>query len=383
MMEFSETSRKRIREQAKDAVEGIENGASIRKTLSDIYVKGMPDKTEEQGMMMADRVIELVETYDNELKKAFKDEEVWILDKLDEMTEGKSLEERCNIYNHLLHAINALNSLSIADCINEDILNVDDYISRADSLTLEPGMISEELEQDFRRKVVDILKESGLLLMQIGNMADSIDELADEKDYIRFILLEGVATTEYMAITSMIAYVDAKNGILDEIPITATIEEITIGTCSAIAAEQIAARAAEGSIDEASAYRLIKILGVVASVLIIGYLSTIMGLTVAYMFSGLLSLIAAITIGAFVFNIVWEVTSDLRDKTVNLVGNVADLGVKAVTLVLRNIYKCFVENLVPTIVGAVKTTVEYVDTKILHIVKENLNPKETVDNIVE
>lgn len=380
MMEFSEMSRKRIREQAADAVKSVDKGVSVRKALADIYVKGMPDKTEEQGMMMADRVIELVETYENELKKAFENEEVWILGKLDEMTEGKSLEERCNIYNHLIHAVNVLNNLTVAEYISEDMLNVDEYISRADSFTLDPGSVTEELEQELRNIVVNGLKQSGLLLMQMGKMADSMEGLADEKDYIRFLLQGGAATAEYMAISSMIAYVDAKNGILDEIPVTATVEEITVGTCSAITAEQIAARAAEGSISETSAFRLIRIVGIVASVLIVGYLSAMLGATVAYMFSGFLSLFAAIGIGVFVFNTVWNATAELRSKTVNLVGNAASVSVKAVTNVLRNIYKWFVESLVPAIVGAVKAAIEYVDTKILHTIKENANQEETVVN---
>lgn len=382
-MKLNEKSKKRIDAQTSEAIKALGEGRSVRDVLTDLYMRGMPDKTEEQGQMMADRIIELVEAYEEEVKKAFDDEDQWIHEKLDEILKDKSLEERCNILYKMIHAVQALGSMTLTDDQKGEEADIEAYMARCENCVIDSAVVCEELEENMQRLVIEGLKDSGLVFMQMGHMADTIEELKEGEDFLQFFLAGGIEAVNTMAVTSMITYVDAKNGIIEEVPLTATIEEITFGVCAAIKTERIAAEVAANHIEEEVARKFIRIVGMVASAMVIGYFSILLGTTVAYLFGGMLSLAAAIAVGAITFNTIWDATAELRCKLENGMGNVVVAGVKKVTEVLRRIYGWFVEQGLPAARSTIKRGWAYINNLGIREQREQASQEEMVTNMDE
>ena len=77
-MKFDNKAMQRLYEDEKDAMEAVKQGKSAAQAASELYVRGLPDKDQQLGDVMAERVEEIVSQYEKLAKDALADPDGWI-----------------------------------------------------------------------------------------------------------------------------------------------------------------------------------------------------------------------------------------------------------------------------------------------------------------
>ena len=79
-----------------EIMEQLTKNNDIHEVLTQMYVHGLPDKTQWQGEAMADAVLEQIDTFDKDFAAAANGEDV-LQRMVDELAQDKTPAERCRI----------------------------------------------------------------------------------------------------------------------------------------------------------------------------------------------------------------------------------------------------------------------------------------------
>lgn len=339
MIKLNEQIQSKINKQAKEWINLLGEGKTLENVLQEIYLKGMPNKSEKQAWLMTERVREIIAEFKEELKNASEDQEAWIMDKVNNLFSDKRLEERCQLLFKLITALIALQKLNLEESMKELNLDAETINQEGEFSRIREEEINLGLEASLKRMLTQQLCDSDFMFLQLDGMSDIIETMPNQDELISFLRNREESVSSYIAISSMIAYVSAKNGSIHEIPITATMEEITLGVCSAVEIEMTMADVAAGEISENQGKKIISMIITVASVFLIGSISYLVAVTVPVLFAGFITFVISIGLGVYVFSSLWEASTKLREKLTNGISNVhSDL-----IAVCRNIYHWFTE----------------------------------------
>lgn len=259
-MKFDNKAMQRLYEDVKDAMEAVKQGKSAAQAASELYVRGLPDKDQQLGDVMAERVEEIVSQYEKLAKDALADPDGWIDAQLDRLGENGTRTERCRLLLQMLEGVTAVN----ASLTGEEVRAM-----REQSMELDERRVNEETERELREALKEALAASTLGAVQLEALGEALESLPPEQ------LEEGVIEFGRDAhgrkvLLAMTAYVNAKNGTLEDVPAEATIEEITTAVCLADDTVCVCAGAQSGAVSEEEAPRILQILGRVAAFYLIG-----------------------------------------------------------------------------------------------------------------
>lgn len=259
-MKFDNKAMQRLYEDAKDAMEAVKQGKSAAQAASELYVRGLPDKDQQLGDVMAERVEEIVSQYEKLAKDALADPDGWIDAQLDRLGENGTRTERCRLLLQMLEGVTAVN----ASLTGEDVRTM-----REQGMELDERRVNEETERELREALKEALAASTLGAVQLEALGEALESLPPEQ------LEEGVIEFGRDAhgrkvLLAMTAYVNAKNGVLEDVPAEATVEEITTAVCLADDTARVCAGAQNGTVKEEEAPRIVQLLGEVALGLLVG-----------------------------------------------------------------------------------------------------------------
>ena len=344
MIQVSEKAIKRIEKQAEKVMTECREGVALENILMALYIQGMPEKTEKQAAMMTAHIIEVVEDFRNSFKEASEDLGSWLDNRMTEILSEKPLEVRCDLLYRMLMTLTAAEGIGMEDALSSVGIDLNEIRIEGDQSKIRSEAVSEALENTLKSKVVALLFKSNLAFVNLETMVGILEIAEDStgqsalKDYLAD---QDANMTAQMAIASMIAYVDSKNGIIHEIPPAATVEEITIGVCAAIETERILADVSSGSIAEESARLLIRILSAVVSILVIAYVALLIGTAIPVLFSGLFHTLLAMGIGTYIFSEMWQASAAMRTNATGHLESAAAGVTRRISTICRTIFDWF------------------------------------------
>lgn len=275
MQNFTKEQIADLMDQTIQITASINEGETTRDIMARLYVENMQDKTPEQGLAVADKILETVKKFDTEYALAREDLDRYINNFQDKVEQGKTLCERCNYWLKLAAAITAA-----GEDLTTGTINREQIVAELEALQISEEEATEEIAQQLRQQAFEALKNSGVLLSGLKELEAALNEM-DTADAAAGLLINlGNREVEYRAIMSMLAYTKVKNGELDNIPVEMTAAQITTCVCTAVEQANIAEGVANGSIMVEIATVLLEMLAAItvvmflADMFVVGYVAT-------------------------------------------------------------------------------------------------------------
>ena len=349
-------------EQLKKKADGILSqkldGVSAREIMAQIYVDSLPDKSMEQGLMMADKALEAIVDFNKTYSDALDNKEGTVEKLMNQLLAEKDLVGRCNT----LAALYAGISVADAKMFGEDIAECDEIIKDADEEKITVNEATQELESELKEKVAEALKNSAILSRGLVRQADYLDDMMEENGISQMVVRIGEDEVEYEGILTMVGYVESKTEEISEIPPDMTIEETAYIVAATMEEEQIIKRYSAGEIAMNVAVACLDVLGTVL-LLKLALKIVLAGVLMATGICGVIMAIPAVlllTIG--IAGVVWEAVK-VWDKgantVINIVASTVKVSVRSTSLAMRKIGEFVTETVVPVAVSIVKRLKDY------------------------
>lgn len=345
-----------LRGAAEKAISELQEGQSVRDVLTSLYVSGLPDKTENQGEIMADRVIELVAGYTADCKAAMENFGAWFDQSMEKLLDGKDLAGRCSLLYQMSQSLTAVNAALLEQHLKDAKIDVASVLAGMGEYTLDPAAATPELEAELREQVRQALENNSIFAGQMGSLSQLLDQIQTGGDAAETIVNYGVKSADIKAVAAMIAYVEAKKGNMEGIASNVTLDEITIGVCAAIEVEQVAANAESGIVAEDVARLILQILGAVAAVYLIINLSILTTVFVSLLLPSVFGSIVGLLLG---FAVACIIAEDVLDFSLKVADKAADLAIVSVKALGRGFKKlgAWISQAMPGLVNAVSSAV--------------------------
>ena len=255
---------------AKAIIERIGEGKSTKQILAELYVENLPEKTMNQGLMMADAVIETVAKFDESLKAAIENKDEFISSFMDEVDAEKTCAERCNYWLKFAAVITAMS----AD--NEAGFNREELLKSVEQLHITEDEATPELEEELRQKAREALENNTLMIPVLKGVSEQLQQIADADEAAELLVgLEG-SEVDIRAVTSMLIYTKLMNGEISDAPENITIEQIVASVCAGAETAEVAEKVNNGEMDKKVATGFLTAIGIaytittVSGVLLIG-----------------------------------------------------------------------------------------------------------------
>lgn len=255
MNSYTEATMENLRRTSGRALEQLADGKPIIAILRDIYCT-LPDKSDEVGELMADRVLEQVDEYEKNKQPALANLEDWAVEWTKTLTADKEdCAGRCGILAQTLLGFTALSDYDHAE---EILQGAEDF---------DPASASDALEQELRSNLIEAVRNCPLGQAQLNALLEALEDKTDTA-VSQTVLDFGTNSREIKAIMSMVAYVNAKNGNIEELPPEITLDEVVPCVCLSCDVQEIAGKVETGEIDADTAVTMIDALGAVAGMMV-------------------------------------------------------------------------------------------------------------------
>lgn len=318
----------RVQKKAAGYIGQLCEGRPAVEIAAEMYRQNLPGKSEQTAMMMAQHTRDTVAEYYRSKAAALENYEAWVSEAFAEATKRMDEAEAYNqLYQIYVGAV-ANAKLKLAATAEEKEA-VENWVKEESEHDFAPEEVTPEALEDLKEKLAAALKDTNLLITQLDAMSEM---LRNEEADARMVLDFGAINEEVMTLLAMQTYLDVKNGLIDEIPGSARLEEIALGVCSAMDTCRIAAQVASGEMTEEEGEKLLGILGGVFGALLAITSIYYGGLTTAFVVYLMLgsSLIAAaagvvmtVAISEPVFNGLVEAGETVGNVTQNTVKVIA------------------------------------------------------------
>ena len=282
--------KKEYYEQKKKEAEDILNkkaeGVAVREIMAGIYVDRLPNKSKEQGLMMANKAMDSILDFKKDFEETIKNKDTAFEKICERMLEGKNLTERCNSLNGLYMGAEAAKAKLQGEKDYEDIL------LQADCELITEEEATEALEAELKEKVFSSFSEMSVLSRGMIRQAEQIEALTQEQGISEMVVQIGEEEAEYEGILTMLVYADSKTTDMQEIPPDLTIEEIAYIVCATVEEQLIIKRYTAGEITMAVATALLDALGFVLMVKL-GFSIIMLGVKIATAMCGMMAALPA------------------------------------------------------------------------------------------
>lgn len=283
MIKLNEKQKKALFEQTQTVIEQATEGKSTREIMATIYVDNLDSKTYEQGLMMADAVIDSVATFDAQYSDAKSDVDKWLDKTLNDIGENMSLSEKCTLWLKIATAVSMAND----ELKREGAFDNKNILNEIESLEISQEQATSELEKELYEKAKEAIQNSNVMLSIIAEQGESLKN-AENEDSVAAILLDfGSREIDFRAIASMIAYTNVKNGTFDNIPVDMRLEQLTTLVCATVEEMRIADAVAKDEMELDTAKTLLSLLGMISAICMIPPAISIGTLVVTSLVNGL------------------------------------------------------------------------------------------------
>ena len=272
MNAFTKKQMQYLNDRMREVKETAGSCGTTRELLIAIYRESLPDKSEKQAALMADETIGGGTGFYEDLDAARKDRDGFIDRKLEELTAGQSLVQRCNTLQQIQSVLLAMNLDSMGDLLRGEVRKEDIPLRPEQSIPEE--MATEELAEELAASVRTALNHSAFLFHTMPQQADILDQIA--QDGPELVLDMGMEELDYLAVLSMLAYTSVKSGEFPEISEDVTMRQISTMICAVREQEKAAVAAEEEGWVESVLTEALELIGLVG-IINLGFSAVMVG----------------------------------------------------------------------------------------------------------
>ena len=257
-MKLTEKTMNVIKKESETAINQMAEGKTAIEIAGEIYCKALPDKDAETGKVMAMRIDSTIREYESNVKSALEDSDAWVKAQIEKQVEGKDLEERCKTLFSMLVGVSSLNDVLAGKKSIEEIQQ---------EYSFDVNNVSEEYENSLKEQLIAAVQASAYGEYQLRELEKALENgktdvsMGDIIDY-------GKHEHDVKVIMAMIAYVNAKNGAIEDLPADMSLDEIAIAVASSYDVAATAEQVEEGKISTEKGAKIIKAISTVASFMI-------------------------------------------------------------------------------------------------------------------
>lgn len=316
-MKLTEKTINVVKKESEVAINRMAEGKNAIETAGEIYCKALPDKDAETGKVMAKRIDSIICDYEKNVKSVLEDSEVWVKAQVEKHIEGKEIKERCKTLFSMLVGVSSLNDVLAGKKSIEEIQQ--EYLFDANN-------ISEEYENSLKEQLIAAVQASAYGEFQLKELEKALESGKTDVS-IGDIIDYGKHEHDVKVIMAMIAYVNAKNGAIEDLPADISMDEIAIAVASSYDVAATAEQVEEGKMSTDKGAKIIKAISTVASFMIAAVLAVAVlwsaGILIDIFLPRIIG-IPLIIIAGFAF---WGLFNETANKCIEVITTV---GVKVV-----------------------------------------------------
>lgn len=305
-MKLSEKTMNTVKKESETAIIKLSEGKTAVEIAGEIYCKALPDKDADAGIVMAKRIDSIICEYENNVKNAIEDSEGWVAEQIKKQLEGKDLEDRCKTLFAMLVGVSSLNDVIAGKKSMEELQQ--EYM-------FDVNNVSEAYENSLKEQLIAAVQESAYGEFQLRELEKALEGRTDDVT-IGEIINYGKHEHDVKVLMAMIAYVNAKNGSLEDLPADTNLDEIAIAIASTYDVVTTAEQVEEGKISTERGAKIIRAISTVASFMIAAILTAATLWSVAFIIDAFLPTIIGlplIIIAGFTF---WGLFNGVAKKSI-------------------------------------------------------------------
>ncbi len=241
-------------------VKDYSEGISAREIAKRMYMT-LEGKTEDVAYIMADHMADIIAAYHQDVDNCMEDENAFAEAKLREAVASiRDPLERCRVYHRMLVALEAYTIFMNGE--ENAAEAADTYIEEHGECTV-TAEEAEDKEQELFKLTVEALANTNYVANQLPAIINSLEQesLAEAMKGAVAVLKTGRQTADLKLILAMQAYVNAQNGVYEDVSEDCSMEQIGYTVSAAMDACAVASQAAEGSIESSLASKILRAIG--------------------------------------------------------------------------------------------------------------------------
>lgn len=197
-----------------DSFKSVEdNGKSIRENLIAFYQNQRPGVTTEEAKAVMDGIAKGVQTFNKEASEALKAEEVDYAEKLRELGENHTNEEKYEAYVNFLSAIMVLD---VKNFDEEKAAQIEDFEMIKARFSVDTP-ISDEMLDELIEEIDKCLKENTFCIASAQAMATLLEKIPSGSEAIAETLLGSEEDIRQKYVTAMAMYIAYQNGEIESL----------------------------------------------------------------------------------------------------------------------------------------------------------------------
>lgn len=342
---FTKEQQDAIMNQAKEVLNEICEDKTSRDIMAQIYVRNLPDKSIQQGLIMADAAIESIMNFDRDYAEAQKNYDGFIEKFQNKIDENKTCAECCTYWVQFSAAIAAFNTMKNGEASEKSRQQI---LQEIREMTVSEEEATPELEEQLKNTAKEAIQNSGIMLFAIYENSAELEHFADTNDTAELLIDLGSEEIDYRAIMTMIAYTKIKNGEFEGVPVDMPIDQVATLVCAQVEQIKIMEALENGSMTVGLAEGLLELIGVIV-LLQISVAAAVFGMEVIFsVFSTVLAIPACMMLLFALFRWAKKAIDQWEEDSKNVVIKSAVV-IKSVVKGIRAFVKFAKENIIPAV----------------------------------
>lgn len=305
--------------------------------LVDFYVQQFPGTFPEDAHEIVNGIKSGVMSFNDTLNEALSQNGIDYVDKLKMLGEGKTNEEKYEIYINFLSTLNVLETANL-NLENAEVKQTFEEI-KSQIYTVKESVTEEELNEIIE-KVSEALNNTTLTLSSADMINQLIEHLPEGESAISTFIRGSEDDVKLKMLTSLATFIAHQKGELEstaELELSA--EQIAINVCAGIEETRVVEGVKKGIFTVENAIKVLKIIGGVALYILLAiafgkiaaFIGTFIGMSLVALFGTSTFVVTAALIVAAICTLSFVITSvrDYIPEITNWVENKFDNGVKA------------------------------------------------------
>lgn len=244
---------------------------SLEENMVNFYLNQFPGTFPEDALDVVNRIKSGVETFNTTLNEALSDDGIDYVEKIKKLAEGKTNEEKYELYINFLAAITTIDANNYESLGGEEIESFEEIKGK----WLKPeGEVSDEMLNEVIAKVAEKMNNSTLFLSSADSVATIVENLPNGTDALTETVTGNEADVKNKLVTSLVTYIGIKNGTISfGIAEATTPETVATMVCATAEEMRVMGNLKKGIITVENAIKLLKIIGGVAMYCALAYLA--------------------------------------------------------------------------------------------------------------
>lgn len=320
-----------------ESFNGINNPElSLEDNLVNFYLNQFPGVFPEDAHEIVNGIKTGVMSFNDTLNEALSQNGIDYVDKLKMLGEGKTNEEKYEIYINFLSTLNVLETANL-NFENAELKQTFEEI-KSRIYTVKESVTEEELNEIIE-KVSEALNNTTLTLSSAEMINQLIEHLPEGESAISAIIRGSEDDIKLKTLTSLATFIAHRKGELESTAgLELSAEQIAISVCAGIEETRVVEGVKKGIFTVENAIKVLKIIGGVALYILLAiafgniaaYIGTFIGMSLIALFGTSTFVVTAALIVAAICTISFVITSvrDYIPEIANWVENKFDDGIK-------------------------------------------------------